>query len=154
MGSSYLFFGQVHGCFRDVLFCHRFDKQTGSADVILVVDGESGLVLWEHHIMRSDQQQAVNQRYPAEQLSGELPENRHAVHGRLPEGSIPDRQEGIPQTQHISHDTFVRFVEQERFPPLRVNVRVRPEEGCKGSDLIPANQQLGLRIAKESTDVS
>ena len=131
--STYLIFSKVDLRLPRVFRCDWLDQEAGRSDVVLVVDLEPSLVLGEH-----------------DELG---PQNGHARDTRLAERGVPHGEQGVPQTQDVLDNTFVRGVEEERLTALCVDVCMSAEEGRERADLVPTHEHLRLGVPEESSNV-
>ena len=130
---------------------HRFDKETGIANVILVTDSKALGVLREHNILGSDK--PVNLSSVTYRLEKHQPQDRHSFGIRPSECRVPNAEHGVSEPDKVSSHALVWFVEKERLATFGIDMRMCPEERRKDSDLIPADEHLRFRIAKEATDI-
>ena len=71
----------------------------------------------------------------------------------LIEKCVPKRQKAVSRSDCLSNQLHLSSTVEPGLPSLRVNVSVRPEERLESGRLVPADKQLSVRIAKESTHV-
>jgi hypothetical protein len=82
-----------------------------------------------------------------------VPDNRVPVGGRLAEGIVPHREHLVAQTKGVAEVAADRLVEEVGLAALGVNVRVGAEEGHECAGLVPADEDLVIRVAEETTDI-
>lgn len=146
-----LIFSEVNGGFFDILRSDRLDEQARATNVVLVVDPEANFVFREHDELWSSPAVSTS----VEMISEEgLPQDGHTSDSGFPKGSVPHGQHAVPQAQNVIDNALVGLFQQVWFTALGVNMGVSSEERSKGSNLIPANEHLGLRVAEEATDIS
>mmetsp|Transcript_17547 Transcript_17547/g.44716 ORF Transcript_17547/g.44716 Transcript_17547/m.44716 type:complete len:648 (-) Transcript_17547:7-1950(-) len=108
------------------------DQEVG-ADQVLVVEREDGLF--------------------ARELEEERTHGRGAGELGLAEERVPVLQVDVALADGLAEASGPRLAEEPRLATLGVQVAVRAEEGLEGAGLVPAQQQLRLRVAEEAAHV-
>ena len=89
----------------------------------------------------------------AGKLVPERPHDRCSATMGLLEERVEVREQGVPALQRKAHTLCVLRLEQPRLAPRRIRVRMRPAEWRVNSRLVPTDEQLRLRIAKEPPNI-
>lgn len=84
------------------------------------------------------------------ELVPERPHNGRAVGRRLCRERVDVGQQPVALAHGLAHGGEVRLAVQPRLAPLGLDVRVRAEEGLVGGRLVPAHQQLHIRVVEEA----
>mmetsp|Transcript_13197 Transcript_13197/g.21961 ORF Transcript_13197/g.21961 Transcript_13197/m.21961 type:complete len:239 (+) Transcript_13197:344-1060(+) len=86
-------------------------------------------------------------------LHEQRPHHGHTCGVRLVENSVPHGKQRIPQHGCTAENTCVWIAKYPRFPALCVQMCVAAEERSEGTGLVPAREELCVRVPEESAHI-
>eukprot|EP01136_Pigoraptor_vietnamica_P001289 Opistho-1_new@27719 len=87
------------------------------------------------------------------ELDPQRPHDRLARNRRFVEERVEQRQQLVARNHGLANGKLCGVVKEPRLAAARVEMGVRAEERCVGARLVPAHEQLGLRVLEEAADV-
>uniref|UniRef100_A0A182VLH5 Uncharacterized protein n=1 Tax=Anopheles merus TaxID=30066 RepID=A0A182VLH5_ANOME len=120
-----------------------------AAALLLLVEHGRDQQLVAEQVLMVDRERVHVRRIVGEQR----PHDRQAAPLVLVERGVPERQQPVALPDRVPYHEPHVLREQPRFAPLRVDVGVRAEERLERARLIPAREQLAVRVAEEAADV-